>query len=748
MTNMNTIEELLREQLDTIKQRLILSEDERDAAKHRADTLEGTLARERDKSEATIEQLRQLLFQKDDGGVLARGGALLTAKGSLLDASTLQREGIVLSPSTEHSDGNSTGDQVLLERASVSMQHYHAEKLEHSRRSEAALLVLQSKDETIAKLKEEKEAMVADKVKWDEEKASLTEEKVAMQTRFESLLTESARLQSEVRRLQALNDAAATEFEVVRNAEVSSREELKSSRQEVTTLRAEMTAEKKRRLAVETVGMQTEEDSREDLLKEKEALMGEVERLAEELECAKQLATELESRELQFLREQQQQQKDTGPTVCVDHQAAAHELRRQLAEAGVDMQRCKFAEKEALRQRDEAIEELQAELDRKNPPQSTREAQTPEELEITWPVKEFLRGFDRVENSKLVAELRRQLHAAEQGRYDTLVQWQTEMKAMTARAHSAEEEARRLAAACEERQACVAQLEERCADLEGAQRGIGEERERLIRRLHEVYEEWRLAQEKWEGERTTLEGRKEELEGRLEQRQVEVEEVKRSLSAITEEGASQGDEASLVRRVEQLTAKVLTLVRFEYDARVRAQRLAIALDASERRGRRLQDALTRVQGQLKASEKQRAASLQHVKGTQISSVAEEVAMGKYDPRLATVEEANERLKVHMAEATRLHKSQVERLLAQIGSFEKSLQAISQGLPEVHLNINGDLLTLIPQFTPPAALEEVLDKVRKKVPEDGFDVGELLVATAERLWIEEAKGQRLQALLEG
>lgn len=102
----------------------------------------------------------------------------------------------------------------------------------------------------------------------------------------------------------------------------------------------------------------------------------------------------------------------------------------------------------------------------------------------------------------------------------------------------------------------------------------------------------------------------------------------------------------------------------------------------------------------------------------------------------------------MAEATRLHKSQVERLLAQIGSFEKSLQAISQSLPEVHLSIGGDLLILISQFTPPAALEEVLDKVRKKVPEDGFDVGELLVATAERLWIEEAKGQRLQALLEG
>lgn len=40
------------------------------------------------------------------------------------------------------------------------------------------LQVLQSKDETIAKLKEEKEAMTADKVKWDEEKASLTEEKV------------------------------------------------------------------------------------------------------------------------------------------------------------------------------------------------------------------------------------------------------------------------------------------------------------------------------------------------------------------------------------------------------------------------------------------------------------------------------------------------------------------------------------------------------------------------------------------
>ncbi|KAF4745191.1 hypothetical protein FOZ62_030501, partial [Perkinsus olseni] len=138
----STVEELLREQLETIRKRLELSEEEREAAEHRAANLEGTLIQERDKSAATIEQLRQLLFQKDD------------------DSGTPPRDRL-LSPSTQHSEDKSSGDQVLLERNSVSLQHYQAEKLEHSRRSEAALLVLQSKDETIAKLREEKEAVAA-----------------------------------------------------------------------------------------------------------------------------------------------------------------------------------------------------------------------------------------------------------------------------------------------------------------------------------------------------------------------------------------------------------------------------------------------------------------------------------------------------------------------------------------------------------------------------------------------------------
>ncbi|KAF4707390.1 hypothetical protein FOZ62_030973, partial [Perkinsus olseni] len=79
------------------------------------------------------------------------------------------------------------------------------------------------------------------------------------------------------------------------------------------------------------------------------------------------------------------------------------------------------------------------------------------------------------------------------------------------------------------------------------------------------------------------------------------------------------------------------------------------------------------------------------------------------------------------EMTRLHKCQVERMLSQVGSFERGLETISQTLPE---------------FTSPTGLDEVLSGMPGKP-----DVGELLLATAERLWKEEAKAQRLQTLLE-
>ncbi|KAF4679446.1 hypothetical protein FOZ63_023479, partial [Perkinsus olseni] len=253
-----------------------LCEEEREAAEHRATNLEGTLVQERDKSAAAIEQLRQLLFQKDD-------------------ASGTPPRDRLLSPSTQHSEDKSSGDQVLLERNSVSLQHYEAEKLEHSRRSEAALL---SKDETIAKLREEKEAVAAEKSRWEEEKRQMLEQNArrpwissaAMQTRFDSLLTESARLQAEVYRLQSLNDAAATEFEVLRSAETSARKQvgaLQSSvlnhQREVADLLAEL-ARMRRRTAEAGVQTEASHPRREELLEENSALKKEVGRLAEELE--------------------------------------------------------------------------------------------------------------------------------------------------------------------------------------------------------------------------------------------------------------------------------------------------------------------------------------------------------------------------------------------------------------------------------------------------------------------------------
>ncbi|KAF4702234.1 hypothetical protein FOZ63_031410, partial [Perkinsus olseni] len=499
----NTVEELLREQLETIRKRLELSEEEREAAEHRATNLEGTLVQERDKSAATIEQLRQLLFQKDD-------------------VSGTPPRGRLLSPSTQHSEDKSSGDQVLLERNSVSLQHYQAEKLEHSRRSEAALLVLQSKDETIAKLREEKEAVSAEKSQWEEEKRKMLEQNAAMQTRFDSLLTESARLQAEVHRLQELNDAAANEFEVLRSAEASARRQVGAlqrsvvnHQREVADLRAELARMKR---STTEAGVQTEASRPrgEELLEENSVLKKEVDRLAKELE----------SRE-----KQQQKQANTESTPPADQQAL-HNLRGQLAELSIEIQRCKFAEKEAIRQRDVAVADLEAELSRQHPPQSTSCCQTCEELEVTWPVKEFLRGVDRVENSEMVAELRKEVHTAEQARYDLLVRSQAELKSLTARAHTAEEEARRVHILCDDRQAAIGRLQGECAELEEGRRAQREERERLSGKLHQVFDEWSAAQEKWDAERVSLQSKLVGLETELERRQAEVEEARESLAAL------------------------------------------------------------------------------------------------------------------------------------------------------------------------------------------------------------------------
>ncbi|KAF4662977.1 hypothetical protein FOL46_005049 [Perkinsus olseni] len=690
-----TVEELLREQLETIRKRLELSEEEREAAEQRATNLEGTLVQERDKSAATIEQLRQLVFQKDD------------------DSGTPPRDRL-LSPSTQHSEDKSSGDQVLLERNSVSLQHYQAEKLEHSRRSEAALLVLQSKDETIAKLREEKEAVAAEKSQWEEEKRKMTEQNAAMQTRFDSLLTESARLHAEVNRLQELNDAAATEFEVLRSAETSARKQvgaLHSSvlnhQREVADLRAEL-ARMKRSTAEAGVQTAALRPLREELLEENSALKREVERLAEDLGS----------------REKQQQQTNTESAPPADQQALRN-LRGQLAELSIEIQRCKFAEKEAIRQRDVAVADLEAEMSRQAVLNSSGRRLTCEELEVTWPVKEFLRGVDRVENSKMVAELRKEVHTAEQARYDLLVRSQAELKSLTARAHSAEEEARRVHILCDDRQAVIGRLQGECAELEEGRRAQREERERLSEKLHQVFDEWSAAQEKWDAERVSLQSKLVGLESELERRQAEVEEVRESLAALAKQGgASDGDELTLSKRVHQLTARVLSLSRLEYDARARAERMSIAHDASERRATRLEEAIGRVRAQLRHSEQQR--------GTLELKISEKGVLEKEtepDGCLSAdaMEEANAKLRAHIDEMTRLHKCQVERMLSQVGSFERALEAISQALPE---------------FTPPTGLGEVLSGMPGKP-----DVGELLLATAERLWKEEAKAQRLQTLLE-
>ncbi|KAF4739811.1 hypothetical protein FOZ62_005241, partial [Perkinsus olseni] len=194
-----------------------------------------------------------------------------------------------------------------------------------------------SKDETIAKLREEKEAVAA-------EKSRLLPNQAAMQTRFDSLLTESARLQAEVHRLQSLNDAAATEFEVLRSAETSARKQvgaLQSSvlnhQREVADLRAEL-ARMKRSTAEAGVQTEASRPRGEELLEENSVLKKEVERLAKELES----------------REKQQQKQTNTESAPPADQQALHNLRGQLAELSIEIQRCKFAEKEAIRQRDVA----------------------------------------------------------------------------------------------------------------------------------------------------------------------------------------------------------------------------------------------------------------------------------------------------------------------------------------------------------------------------------------------------------
>ncbi|KAF4710948.1 hypothetical protein FOZ62_019495, partial [Perkinsus olseni] len=537
----------------------------------------------------------------------------------------------------------------------------------------------------------------------------------AMQTRFDSLLTESARLQAEVHRLQELNDAAATEFEVLRSAETSARKQvgaLQSSvvnhQREVADLRVKL-AEMKRSTAEAGVQTEASHPREEELLEENSALKREVDRLAEELE----------SRE-----KQQQKQTNTESPPPADQQAL-HNLRGQLAELSIEIQRCKFAEKEAIRQRDVAVADLEAELSRQHPPQSTSCCQTCEELEVTWPVKEFLRGVDRVENSKMVAELRKQVHTAEQARYDLLVRSQAELKSLTARAHTAEEEARRVHILCDDRQAVIGRLQDECAELEEGRRMQREERERLSGKLHQVFDEWSAAQDKWDTERISHQSKLVDLETELERRQAEVEEARESLAALAKRGgASDGDELTLSKRVHQLTARVLSLSRLEYDARARAERMSIAHDASERKVRRLEEAISRVRAQLRHSEQQRGTLELKISE---KGVLEEETEHEGCLSADAMEEANAKLRAHIDEMARLHKCQVERMLSQVGAFERGLEAISQTLPE---------------FTPPTALDEVLNGMPGKP-----DVGELLLATAERLWKEEAKAQRLQTLLE-
>ncbi|KAF4726383.1 hypothetical protein FOZ63_033862, partial [Perkinsus olseni] len=140
--------------------------------------------------------------------------------------------------------------------------------------------------------------------------------------------------------------------------------------------------------------------------------------------------------------------------------------------------------------------------------------------------------------------------------------------------------------------------------------------------------------------------------------------------------------------------------------------------------RRLEEAISRVRAQLRHSEQQRGTLELKISE---KGVLEEETEHEGCLSADAMEEANAKLRAHIDEMARLHKCQVERMLSQVGAFERGLEAISQTLPE---------------FTPPTALDEVLNGMPGKP-----DVGELLLATAERLWKEEAKAQRLQTLLE-
>ncbi|KAF4701064.1 hypothetical protein FOZ62_013272, partial [Perkinsus olseni] len=104
-----------------------------------------------------------------------------------------------------------------------------------------------------------------------------------------------------------------------------------------------------------------------------------------------------------------------------------------------------------------------------------------------------------------------------------------------------------------------------------------------------------------------------------------------------------GEELALTKRVRQLTARVLSLSRLEYDARARADRLSITHDASERRVRRLEEALSRVRGQLRHSEQQRGTL--ELKISEKGLLEEET---EHEGCLSTdaMEEANAKLRAH------------------------------------------------------------------------------------------------------
>ncbi|KAF4657264.1 hypothetical protein FOL47_008535 [Perkinsus chesapeaki] len=659
-----SVECILREELATIRKRLAISEDENNSIKKKITALEGTVSRERDKSAATIDQLKQLLCHRDEDSQRSQQLSTLSPTPLSMEASG--------------------DDHMVLERTSVSLQHYQAEKLEHSRRSEAALLVLQSKDEMMSKLKEEKEALAVEKATLEEDKKAAAERESALQTRFECLLTECAKLQSEVHRLQELNDAAATEFETLRRADGAARLQIEKLKKSV---------------------IESEEDKK--YLQEKIDRMKRTTAVKSvSVVClkAKQRLAEKESEHIAKV-------KKASPPRSTVQEKTLKDLEARVSELTLENQRCHFAEKEAIRQKAAAVEELEAIQAKNHPLQSTVMCQTPEDFQLTWPLKEFMRGLDRVESSTLVVELRKQLHDAEQARYELLVQSQTEHRKLSDQMRSAEEKTARLEILCDERKASIGELRATCEELERDLRARTAEKERVAGRLHQVLEEWTTAQNKWDEEKAFLETKLSEGELTLE---------RMPSSALVDSA-----ECSAVCRMNQLTSKVLSLTRLEYEGRVRAQRLSAQYEVSEKKARRLQDSLDRLAVLHRQSESKHAAletDLKEKRGGECSVEGSEETVA--------LKETNERLSARISEMHRLHKGQVERLMKQVRSTDDMLKQISQGMGK---------------FTPPLGLEEALERGRGSDQE--FDLGELLLATAERLWREEGKSQRLQAAIE-